>query len=285
MAKAPTVQDFFKKFPNDETCLEHLMMLRFGNPLYCPKCGAEGQFAKLKKLPAYACPTCGHHIHPMQGTPFERSHTPLQKWFYAMYLFTTSRHGVPAKELQRQLGVTYKTAWRMGHEIRKYMGYVDGDPPLSGHVEIDEMYVGGKRRGKRGRGAAGKSIVFGMVERGGDVITRVVPNARSKTLYPHIIGGVETGSIISTDEWVAYKSLPKIGYRHGVVDHSRDQWVNGEVHTNTIEGLWAMLKRSIRGTHIHVSRKHLPKYLGEFEYRWNMRHAPETMFARLLMNF
>jgi transposase-like protein len=285
MAKAPTVQDFFKKFPDDETCLEHLMMLRFGNPLYCPKCGAEGQFAKLKKLPAYACPTCGHHIHPMVGTPFERSRTPLQKWFYAMYLFTTSRHGVPAKELQRQLGVTYKTAWRMGHELRKYMANVDGDPPLGGHVEVDEMYFGGKRKGKRGRGASGKSIVFGMVERGGDVITRVVPNARSKTLYPHIIKGIEPGSIISTDEWVAYKSLPKIGYRHGVVDHSRDQWVNGEVHTNTIEGLWAMLKRSIRGTHIHVSRKHLPKYLGEFEYRWNMRHAPETMFARLLMNF
>ena len=102
MAKAPTVQEFFKQFPDDDACLEHLMGLRFGNPLYCPKCSAEGQFAKLKKLPAYACPTCGHHIHPMVGTPFERSHTPLQKWFYAMYLFTTSRHGVPAKELQRQ---------------------------------------------------------------------------------------------------------------------------------------------------------------------------------------
>ncbi len=130
MAKAPTVQDFFNKFSTDEACLERLMMLRFGNPMYCPKCGAEGRFAKLKKLPAYACPTCGHHIHPMVGTPFERSRTPLQKWFYAMYLFTTSRHGVPAKELQRQLGVTYKTAWRMGHALRKYMASVDGDPPL-----------------------------------------------------------------------------------------------------------------------------------------------------------
>ncbi len=134
MAKAPTVQDFFNKFSTDEACLEHLMMLRFGNPMYCPKCGAEGRFAKLKKLPAYACPTCGHHIHPMVGTPFERSRTPLQKWFYAMYLFTTSRHGVPAKELQRQLGVTYKTAWRIGHELRKYKAAVDGDPPLDGHV-------------------------------------------------------------------------------------------------------------------------------------------------------
>ena len=141
MPKAPTVQEFFATFPTDEACLEHLMMLRFGNPLYCPKCGSEGQFTKLKKVPAYACPTCGHHVHPMVGTPFERSSTPLQKWFYAMYLFTTSRHGVPAKELQRQLGVTYKTAWRMGHQIRKYMATVDGDQPLDGVVEVDDGVV------------------------------------------------------------------------------------------------------------------------------------------------
>ena len=138
MSKMFTVLDFYKRFPDDNSCLQHLMQLRHGNPLYCPKCGAEGQFAKLKKLPAYACPTCGHHVHPMVGTPFERSSTPLQKWFYAMYLFTTSRHGVPAKELQRQLGVTYKTAWRMGHEIRKYMAMVDGDDELSGDTKLGQ---------------------------------------------------------------------------------------------------------------------------------------------------
>ena len=286
MAKAPTVQDFFKNFSTDEVCLEHLMTLRFGNPLYCPKCGAEGQFAKLKKLPAYACPTCGHHIHPMVGTPFERSRTPLQKWVYAMYLFTTSRHGVPAKELQRQLGVTYKTAWRMGHELRKYMAAVDGDPPLGGHVEADETYIGGRRSGgKRGRGAPGKTVVFGMVERGGDVMTRVVSNTRKATLERHILENIRSGSVISTDEWIAYRSLAKRGYTHGTVDHSVDQWVDGIHHTNTLEGFWFMLKRSIRGTHIHVSRKHLSKYLGEFEFRYNLRHAPETMFARLLMSF
>ena len=286
MAKAPTVQDFFNRFSTDEACLEHLMMLRFGNPMYCPKCGAEGQFAKLKKLPAYACPTCGHHIHPMVGTPFERSHTPLQKWFYAMYLFTTTRHGVPAKELQRQLGVTYKCAWRMGHQIRKYMANVDGDPPLGGHVEADETYIGGRRSGgKRGRGAPGKTVVFGMVERGGDVMTRVVPNTRKVTLERHILENIRSGSIISTDEWIAYRGLAKHGFRHGTVDHSVDQWVNGIHHTNSIEGFWSQIKRSIRGTHIHVSRKHLSKYLGEFEFRWNSRHAPETMFARLLMSF
>ena len=142
MAKGLTVQGFFKMFPTDDACLEHLMRQRFGNPLFCQKCGNEGLFAKLKKIPAYACPTCGNHIHPMVGTPFENSHTPLQKWFYAMFLFTTSRHGVPAKELQRQLGVTYKTAWRMGHELQKYIALVDGGPSLGGHVEADESWFG-----------------------------------------------------------------------------------------------------------------------------------------------
>jgi transposase-like protein len=289
MAKAPTIQEFFKKFPTDDVCLEHLMMLRFGNPLCCPKCGVEGQFAKLKKHPAYACPTCGHHIHPMQGTPFERSHTPLTKWFYAMYLFTTTRNGVSAKELQRQLGVTYKTAWRIGHEIRKYMTQVDGDDGLSGHVEADEAYIGGKRAGAKqgftGRAAKGKTIVFGMVERGGDIITRVVPNASVKPMFPHIIAKVEPGSTISTDEWPPYKRLRLYPYEHLVVKHAAKQWVDGKAHTNTIEAFWGQLKRGIRGTHIHVSRKHLPKYLGEFEFRWNLRHAPETMFARLLTSF
>ena len=131
MTKTFTVQDFFKRFPDDAACLDHLMKLRYGETLDCPKCGKHGHFTRIHKMPAYACPWCGNHIHPMAGTPFERSHTALQSWFYAMYLFTTTRHGVPAKELQRQLGVTYKTAWRMGHEIRKYMAEVDGDDGLS----------------------------------------------------------------------------------------------------------------------------------------------------------
>jgi transposase len=123
MAKTLTVQQFFKQFPDDDACLEHLFQTRFGSEPVCEKCGQIGKFRKLAKLPAYTC-NCGHHIHPMVDTPFERSSTPLQKWFYAMYLFTTTRHGVSAKELQRQLGVTYKTAWRIGHEIRKYMAMI-----------------------------------------------------------------------------------------------------------------------------------------------------------------
>lgn len=286
MAKMFTVLDFYKRFPDDDTCLDHLMKLRHGNPVDCPKCGRNAKFYKLTKEPAYSCEWCGHHIHPMVGTPFQRSSTSLQKWFYALYLFTTTRHGVPAKELQRQLSVTYKTAWRMGHEIRKYMAQVDGDPPLNGHVEAEETYIGGRRSGgKRGRGAPGKTVVFGMVKRGGDVMTRVVPNVRKATLERHILENIKHGSTVSTDELASYAKIARFGYDHGTVNHSADQWVDGVHHVNSVEGFWSRLKNSIRGTHVHVSTKHLPKYLGEYEYRFNMCHRPEAMFARLLLSF
>ena len=285
MASTITVQDFFKAFATEDACLDHIMRVRYGDRPTCPGCDREGKFYRLTKRRAYTCEWCGYHLYPCVGTPFERSRTPLQKWLYAIYLFSTSRHGVPAKELQRQIGVTYKAAWRMGHEIRKYMAIVDGDPPLSGHVEVDETYVGGRRKGgKRGRGAPGKIVVFGMLEREGDVMTRVVPNVRKKTLYPHILEKVRKGSEISSDELASYRGLAKKGYAHRAVNHSAGEYVRGDVHVNSLEGFWSRLKNSIRGTHIHVSRKHLPKYLGEFEFRYNMRKTPELMFPRLLLS-
>ena len=279
-----TFQQFIKKFPDDDACLNHLMVTRYGETLECPKCKKTGRFSRIKKMPAYACAWCGHHIHPMVSTPFERSRTSLQKWFYAMYLFTTSRHGVPAKELQRQLGVTYKCAWRMGHQIRKYIGKTDGDSGLSGHVEVDETYIGGRTKG-RGQRMANKTAVFGMVERGGKVITRVVPDAKGQTLTPHIIDNVACDSTVSSDEWGGYKRLHRHGYKHGACNHSQEQWVKGKHHTNTIEGFWSRLKNSIRGTHVHVSPKYLANYLVEFEYRYNMRRHPQRMFDRLLQAF
>lgn len=205
--KPMSVIEFGQLFPNDDACLAHLFEVRYGSDHPCQRCSEIGKYRKLSNMPAYTC-QCGEHIHPMVGTPFYRSHTPLQKWFYAMYLFTTTRHGVPAKELQRQLSVNYKTAWRMGHEIRKYLGFVDGDAPLGssgGHVEIDETMVGGKRSGgKRGRGAPGKTTVFGMLERGGSVMTRIVENVRRATLEPHILANVKMGTTVSTDELKSY---------------------------------------------------------------------------------
>ena len=281
-----TVTDFFRQFPTDDACLEHLWKVRFGGEVECEKCGKVGKFYRLTKEPAYSCPRCGHHIHPMVGTPFEKTHTSLQKWFYAMYLFTMTRHGVAAKELQRQLGVTYKTAWRMGHEIRKFMAEVDGETALGGVVEVDETYIGGKQSGgKRGRGAPNKTVVFGMLERGGDVMTKIVPNVQKKTLQPIIKENVEHGSTVNSDELKSYGGLSKAGFEHETVNHSADEYVDGDCHVNGIEGFWARLKLSIRGTHVHVSQKHLQKYVKEFEYRHNMRARPKKMFDRLLAAF
>ncbi|MEX0962577.1 MAG: IS1595 family transposase [Pseudohongiellaceae bacterium] len=288
MTKQISVLEFFKQFPDDDTCLEHLMNVRYGKEFNCPKCEKASKFHRVTKRPVYGCQYCGHQISPMAGTPFARSSTPLQKWFYAVYLFTTTRHGVPAKELQRQLSVTYKTAWRMGHEIRKYMGKVDGDDGLSGHVEIDETYIGGKH-GQRGRPnpkTSHKTVVFGMVERGGKIMTKVVSDVKRSTLVPIIKDNVEQGTTLSTDEMTSYWYLYKQGFKHGMVSHGQEEWVNGIHHTNTIESFWARLKLSIRGTHVHVSKKYMANYLAEFEYRYNMRgeNAP-YMFNQLLQSF
>jgi transposase-like protein/predicted RNA-binding Zn-ribbon protein involved in translation (DUF1610 family) len=283
MAKPLTIQDFFKKFQTDEACLAHLWELRYGPDFGCPKCGEIGTFRKLAKHPAYTC-NCGHHIHPMQGTIFQDSHTPLAKWFYATYLFTTTRHGVPAKELQRQLGVSYPTAFRMAHLIRDHMARADGDNALGGHVEVDETYVGGVAPPFTSKWS-NKAVVFGMLERGGDVMTKVVPSPEKPLLERIIKENVCLDSTISSDQHPSYRDLNKRGFRHEAVDHSVKEWVRGPHHTNGLEGFWSMLKRSIRGTHVHVSKKYLQKYLCEFEFRYNLRHSPETMFWKLVLSF
>ena len=184
----------------------------------------------------------------MAGTPFERSRTPLQKWFYAMYLFTTSRHGVPAKELQRQLGVTYKCAWRMGHEIRKYMADTDGDGSLGGHVEIDETYVGGKDRqmGRPTQKNSKKTAVFGMVERDGNLMTHVVPDAKGQTLLPLVGSHIAPGSRLSSDDNRVYHNLSGLDYTHDSVKHRHEQWVKGDTHTQSIEGVWSRAQEVVR---------------------------------------
>jgi len=280
--KPTTIQEFMKMFPDDDACLEHLMHKNHGKELDCPKCGKHGKFHRIKKHPTYECAWCGYVISPMANTIFERSHTPLQKWYYAIYLFTTTRHGVPALELQRQLGVAYPTALRMAHKIRELMADTDGENPLDGDVEVDETYIGGKRPGKRGRGAANKSIAFGMLDRDGDVMTEIVPNVKKNTLQPIIQENVKSGSTVHTDELRSYKGLDKAGYEHKRVNHGAGEYVSGECHVNSIEGFWARFKLSIRGTHIHVSKHHLRKYLKEFEFRYNYREKPEQMFPDLL---
>ncbi len=193
---------FFRQFPDDESCLTHLFNVRFGQGFTCPSCERPSNWYRIKAERAYSCQWCGHHLHPTVGTPFEQTRTPLQLWFYAIHLFTTTRHGVSAKELQRQLGVTYKTAWRMAGLIRQHMADVGGEAPVGGpgsHVEIDETLIGGVKKGKHNRGSAAKTVLVGAMERGGDVITAVVPNQRRATLEPFVTNNVETGGVVHTD--------------------------------------------------------------------------------------
>ncbi|MFN0191078.1 MAG: IS1595 family transposase [Aestuariivirga sp.] len=283
MAKPMTLKKFQAQFPTDDACLEHLFRTRYGREIVCPKCGQIDTFHRLKGMPAYTC-NCGHHIHPMAGTPFERTRTALTTWFHVMFLFCASRNGVSAKEVQRQTGVTYKCAWRMCNEIRKYMGWVDGDAALGGPgkiVEADKTFIGGVDE----RGEDDKAIVLGMVERGGEVMTRVIESRAGIHVAPHIVANVKSGSRFMTDEAGAFKSIEGAGLTHETVNHSAKEYVRGMVHTNTIEGFWSNVKRSLAGTYVWVSQKHLQTYLGEFEYRHNLRASPHLMIELLLVSF
>jgi transposase len=287
--KAPTLRQFQDRFPTENSCLDHLFEVRYAGTS-CPKCDRPIRYSRVKGRRAYQCQWCANQLYPTAGTPFDRTRTSLRDWFYVMFLFTTTRNGVAAKRVERELAVTYKTAWRMCHEIRKYMASLDSDDPLGGPgqvVEIDESMVGGKSFGTGGgRYAPNKACVLGMLEAGGELITRVVPNVKEHTLVPLVQEHVLPGTHIHTDALRSYQNLGEHGYRHSFVRHQWKEYVGSEGQTvNRIEGFWAMLKRGINGTHIHVSAKHLPKYLGEFEYRWNMRHVPHLMLDRLMHSF
>jgi len=289
--KAPTLRQFQDRFPTEDSCLDHLMRVRYGDRHDCEKCGKSAHFYRAKGRRSYACEYCGAQVYPTAGTPFDRTRTSLRDWFFVMFQFCASRNGVAAKEVERQLGVTYKTAWRMCHMIREYMGQVGGDDPVGGFgkiVEVDETYIGGKVESKgTGNYRANKTIVIGMRERNGDVITRVVPNRKRAVLEPHVFANVKPYSEIHTDELISYDNLGDFkGYWHKTVNHSTEQYVGPTGTTvNGIEGFWAQLKRGINGTHIHVSEKHPPKYLAEFEFRHNMRDVPHLMLDRLMVSF
>lgn len=289
-AKGPTLRQFQDRFPTEDSCLEHLKLVRFGERHDCESCGKDAQFYRVKKRRSYACEHCGHQVYPTADTPFHRTRTSLRDWFYVMFLFCSKRNGVAAKEVERQIGVTYKTAWRMCHEIRKYMAAIDGDDPVGGlgaTVEVDETFIGGYKR--RGQGGKGKTVVLGMRQKDGDIITRVVPDRKSGTLLPHIVELVRPYSKVQTDELIAYGGIGMLRSRfsHATVNHSKEEYVCRKTGAtvNGIEGFWAQLKRSINGTHIHVSQKHLAKYLGEFEFRHNRRHRPETMLSEMMLSF
>jgi transposase-like protein len=287
-----TVEDFLQRFPDDEACLEYLKEKRYPNGLaHCAKCDKERKHHRVTGRPAYACDYCGSMISPMAGTIFEHSSTSLKKWFYAMYLMGSTRCGISAKQIQRECGVTYKTAWRMFKQIRSLLS--EPDMQLEGStVEIDETYVGGKRRNQHGtrgiRGRSGiedsKTPVFGMVERGGRVIACVTPDVKASTIFPIIRERVLTNSTVYSDEYSVYDRLatPENGYNHRRIKHAEKVYVMGDVHTQTIEGFWSLIKRGISGVYHSVSRKYLQTYLDEYSFRYNRREQGNLIFTSIL---
>ena len=186
--KSPTLRQFQDRFPTEASCLDHLFQVRYGADFKCPGCERPAKFNRVKGRRAYQCNWCRFQLYPTAGTPFDRTRTSLRDWFYVMFLFTTTRNGVAAKRVQREIGVTYKTAWRMCDQIRKYMSTLDSDDPLGGVdevVEVDETSIGGFAGGtKGGRYAGNKHTVIGMLEKGGELITRIVPDVKRHSLMP-----------------------------------------------------------------------------------------------------
>jgi transposase len=283
-----TVGEFFARFPDDEACLNHIMEVRYGARHVCDACGVEGTFHKLTGRRAFSCASCGDQVYPTANTIFHDTRTPLRVQFYAIYLFVTTRHGVSAMELKRVLGVTYKCAYRLGHKIRELMAKADGFVEMQGHAEIDEAYIGGYRaHGGPGKGD-NKTIVLGIVERGGRTVAKSVPNLRAESVRPFIYENIKAGSAVSTDESAIYELLKGAGYDHKAVNHSKKQWRKFNYrrdeyhHTNSVESFWKLFKNSIKSTHIHVSSKYMDRYLGEFTFRSNHRQMANAMFDLLI---
>lgn len=265
-----THSQFMKDFPDEDTCLDTIFQERYGDVTICPRCGViDTKFYRVTGRKCYACMHCGYQLHPLAETIFHKSSTPLKSWFYAIYLFSVSKNGVAAKELERHLGVTYKTAHRMARQIRSLMSDTNGK--ISGNVEADETYMGGYRPYVKGQ-KDNKTPVLGVVERHGEVRAKVVDGANASTAIPFLRSNVEVNSAIITDDSRIYNRL-KREYPHESVNHSAQEYVRGIVHTNTIEGFWGQMKRSIDGTYHSVSPKYLQFYVNEFVFRYNLRGA------------
>jgi transposase-like protein len=282
-----TVTQFDKLFPTDNACKAYLVARRWPNGVRCPHCGSDRVYA-LKTMPfKWECPACapkGYRFSVLVGTIFENTNVPMRIWFKTIYLMLTSKKGISSLQIHRMMGFgSYSTALYMCHRIRAGLA----DPnfrKLVGVVEVDETYIGGKNRNRHwdkrtpGTGGEGKNTVVGAVERKGNVVARVIERADTATLNSFIREAIsEKVSLIATDEHPGYCKLKK----HGTVRHSAGQYVNGAVHTQTIDGFWSLLKRGIIGSFHKVSRKYLPLYVAEFEWRYNNRDNSDIFGAAI----
>jgi transposase-like protein len=269
-------------FHDEDSARELLERLRWPNGVECPHCGSLEVY-KLEAKPnsktpvrkgVYKCKACRKQFTVTVDTIFEDSHIPLHKWLLAFHLICSSKKGMSAHQLHRMLGVSYKSAWFMAHRIRYAMSQSPLAEKLSGTIEADETYIGGKAHGKRGRGAENKIPVFALVQRNGDVRSFKTERVTANKLKNYIREHVDASSTIMTDEFLAYKGLGK-EFNHQTVNHGSGEYVNGEAHTNTAEGYFSLLKRGITGVYHHVSNKHLSLYLNEFNFRYNGRKVTD----------
>ncbi|WP_291909078.1 IS1595 family transposase [Chitinophaga sp. CB10] len=280
--KFTSLIEFLERFKDDDDCREYLVQMRWRGVPECPHCKSKKVY-EYQSRPIYKCRDCNKQFRVTTGTIFESSNLPLRKWFLAMYLLSSNKKGISSMQLARELKITQKSAWYLAHKIREMLNNKAALKKLRGVVEVDETYVGGKRRGsKRGRGAEHKTPVFGMLERNGTLRIMPVEKVNGKTLKGLISGNVVRGTTIMSYEFKAYNGLSKF-YIHKVVQHGIKEYVNGDAHVNSLEGAWSLLKRSIRGIYHRPSRKYLDNYWGEFEFRYNTRKkCIEMRFTELM---